>query len=222
MDYRGPAIILKRTNYGEYDRILQCITPDGKKEFVARGVRKEKSKLAGSIELFSVSEITIHWGRSSLGILTSARLTTFYSHILEDYDNLQFAYEATKLTSSRSEHVDSPELFDILNQTLGALNQNQNLALIKTWFYLNLSQATGTDINLSLDSSGKKLQPDQKYAYDTASESFTLNPSGDITSTHIKFLRLLVTNSIKTASNVTKTSDILPTCLYIAKSTIKI
>ena len=39
--------VLRRTNYGEADRILNIITPSGKISAIAKGVRKEKSKLAG-------------------------------------------------------------------------------------------------------------------------------------------------------------------------------
>ena len=53
-DLRTKAIVLRRTDYGEADRILQLLTPSGKRSVIARGVRKEKSKLAGGIELFSV------------------------------------------------------------------------------------------------------------------------------------------------------------------------
>ena len=45
------AIVLRRTNYGEADRILQLLTPKGKRSVMAKGVRRERSKLAGGIEL---------------------------------------------------------------------------------------------------------------------------------------------------------------------------
>lgn len=51
--YRTQAVVLRRTNYGEADRILQLLTPDGRRSVMARGVRKEKSKLAGGVELFA-------------------------------------------------------------------------------------------------------------------------------------------------------------------------
>ena len=57
--YRTQAVVLRRTNYGEADRILQLLTPDGRRSVMARGVRKEKSKLAGGIELFAVSDVVI-------------------------------------------------------------------------------------------------------------------------------------------------------------------
>ena len=47
-DLKTLGIVLRRTNYGEADRILNLITPVGKVAAMAKGVRKEKSKLAES------------------------------------------------------------------------------------------------------------------------------------------------------------------------------
>ncbi|MDR1589563.1 MAG: recombination protein O N-terminal domain-containing protein, partial [Oscillospiraceae bacterium] len=40
---------------------------------IAKGVRKEKSRLAGGIEPFCLSEIVVRAGRGELGVLTGAR-----------------------------------------------------------------------------------------------------------------------------------------------------
>ena len=53
------TIVLRRTDFGEADRILTLLTPEGKKTAIARGVRKPKSKLAGGIELFSLNEVVL-------------------------------------------------------------------------------------------------------------------------------------------------------------------
>ena len=53
-DIRTEGFVLKRTNYGEADRILNIITPLGKCAVIAKSVRKSRSKLAGSIEMFSL------------------------------------------------------------------------------------------------------------------------------------------------------------------------
>ena len=42
-DLKTRALVLRRTNYGESDRILNLITPVGKVSAMAKGVRKEKS-----------------------------------------------------------------------------------------------------------------------------------------------------------------------------------
>ena len=101
---RTKAIVLRRTNYGEYDRILQLITPEyGKVSAIAKGVRKEKSRLAGGVELFGRSDVTISLGKGELGILTGARLEQFYRSILADYDRLQFGYETIKQISKAAD-----------------------------------------------------------------------------------------------------------------------
>ena len=57
---RTRAIVLKRTNYGEADRILQLLTTYGKRNVIAKSVRREKSRMAGGIELFSICEVVIN------------------------------------------------------------------------------------------------------------------------------------------------------------------
>ena len=61
------AVVLRSIRYGEADRIITFITPDrGKVKGIAKGVRKQKSKLAGGIELFSVSDISFIPGRRDI------------------------------------------------------------------------------------------------------------------------------------------------------------
>ena len=90
-DIRTQAIVLRRTNYGESDRILNFITPAGKFAVLARSVRKEKSRLAGGVELFTVSDVTIHEGRGKLATLTGAKMLRFYGRILVDLATLELA-----------------------------------------------------------------------------------------------------------------------------------
>ena len=53
------AIVLRRTDFGEADRIVNLLTPSGKVSAMARGVRKPKSKLAGGIEVFALNEVVL-------------------------------------------------------------------------------------------------------------------------------------------------------------------
>ena len=76
---RTQAIVLRRTNFGEADRILTLLTPLGQRGAMARGARREKSKLAGGIELFGVSDVVLQQGKIDLATLTSARLIHFLS-----------------------------------------------------------------------------------------------------------------------------------------------
>ena len=161
---RTQAIVLRRTNYGEADRILKLITPLGQRSVIAKGVRREKSKLAGGIELFAVSDIVIQGGRGDLGVLTSARLIQFYRHILEDYDRLQFGYEAINFVSKTSELIDEPDWFDILSEVYKALDTLViPLQLVQAWFYIKYAALSGYEINLSRDVSGNLLEATKTY-----------------------------------------------------------
>src|SRR5664279_3509870 len=117
------AIILNRIDYGEADRILTLLTPDyGKLSLVAKGVRRIKSKLAGGIELFSVSDITFIKGRGEIGTLVSTRLKKHYGAIVTDYERTMLGYELIKRLHRVTEDQTESEYFDLLREAFEALN----------------------------------------------------------------------------------------------------
>ncbi|MDB5162225.1 MAG: hypothetical protein JWM52_733 [Candidatus Saccharibacteria bacterium] len=212
------AIILRRTNYGEADRILQLLTPEGRRSVMARGVRKEKSKLAGGIELFAISDVVLGEGKGELGILTSARLIHFYRHIIEDYDRLQFGYFVVKYVARASETVDEPEWFDMLGELFMGLDAKTiPIELVQTWFYLHYAALLGHELNLGIDIAGQKLDADKTYRYDMGEQGLAENPRGDITAEHIKLLRLISSKSLKILAQIGGVSEILPSCLLVAR-----
>jgi len=215
---RTMAIILRRTNYGEADRILKMITPLGQRSVMAKAVRREKSKLAGGIELFGISDIVIQSGKGDLGILTSASLIHFYRHILEDYDRLQFGYEAINLTSKASELIDEPEWFDVLSEVYKGLdNFTIPLQLVQSWFYIQYAALSGYEINLSRDVAGNLLEPDKTYMFDPTERGLRLSTQGDVTANHIKFLRIISTKPLGTVAQIGGVEDILSDVWLIAR-----
>lgn len=215
---RTRAIVLRRTNYGEADRILQLITPDGRKSVMARGVRKEKSRLAGGIELFAVSDIVIHQGRGDLGVLTSARLVQFYRRILEDYDRLQFAYEAIKQVGRGSETIDNSEWYALMAEVLAGLDSpSVELELTETWFYLRYAELVGYGLSLYVDIDGQKLQPNEKYLYDDTERGLRQHDRGDITADHIKLLRLIAIKPLAVLVQIGGLGDVINECLVVAR-----
>jgi len=123
-DLRTEAIVLRRTDYGEADRILQLLTPEGKKSVVAKGVRREKSKLAGGIELFSVSEVVIHEGKGELGILTGAKLVEYYDAFVKDIGLIEMGGAMMRSVNARAEQIESPEFYKILKQSLQTMQKH--------------------------------------------------------------------------------------------------
>jgi len=216
--HRTKAIVLRRTNYGEADRIIQLLTLEGRRSVMARGVRKEKSKLAGAIELFAVSDVVIGEGKGELGILTSAKLEHFYRHILEDFDRLQFGYQAVKLITRASEAVDEPDWFDLLNETLAGLDiLTIPQSLIETFFYLRYASLLGHELNLDLDTDGEKLQSDGAYRYDSAEQGLRKAVNGEVSSEHIKLLRLIATRPLKVLVQIGGVATLLPQVLLVVR-----
>lgn len=186
------GIILSRTNYGEADRIIKLLTPEsGKVSLVAKGVRKPKSKLAGGIELFSVSSITYIRGRGELGTLVSSRLEKHYGVIVKHIDRVQLGYDLIKVLDRATEDEPEPEYFELLQQAFEALDDPViDVQLVRFWFNAQLLRLAGHSPNLHTNSAGESLAVGRGYSFDFDTVSFGEHDGGTFTTDHIKFLRL--------------------------------
>lgn len=185
---------------------------------MARGVRREKSKLAGGIELFAVCDVVVGRGKGELGILTSARTVQFYRHILEDYDRMQFAYETLAQVTKASSSLDEPTWYEIMAEVLAALDvATVPIQLVQTWFYVRISTLLGDELSTTRDYKGDKLEADKRYRYDTNEKAFTEDAHGPITSEHIKILRLVGGRPLSVILQVGGMGEYLPECLDVAR-----
>ena len=215
---RMRAIVLRRTNYGEADRILQLLTPNGKLSVIARGVRREKSRLSGGIELFAICEVVIGEGKGEIGILMSSKLIQFYRHIMDDYDRMQFAYESIKQVTSASEMVEGSEWYDVLAEILAGLDAHSlSIEIIQTWFYLHYAAIMGYEFSLWHDDAGEKLLPEFNYKYDMSERGLCISSNGELTSEHIKLLRLIASRPLKVLARIGGTESIIGECLLVAR-----
>lgn len=200
------AIILHRTDYGEADRILSLLTPEyGKIALMAKGVRRVKSKLAGGIELFSVSEITFIKGRGEVGTLVSTRLVKHYKHIVSALDRTMLGYELIKRLNKVTEDQLEAEYFELLRDTFEALDDPSiSLELIQFWFNAQLLRMSGHTPNLQTDEQGNKLLADQRYDFNYDHMFFVPSPEhGQYDASHIKFLRIVLAgNPVRVLVNV--------------------
>lgn len=188
------AIILSRTDYGEADRILTLLTPDqGKVRLLAKGVRRVRSKLAGGIELFSVSTVTYIRGRGELGTLISSRLERHYGAIVTDLERTMLGYELIKQLHKATEDETESEYFELLDHSFKALNDlSVLLPIIRLWFWAQLVRLSGHMPNLQTDVHGKKLDATASYAFDVRQMAFVpASGTGGYNANHIKFLRLV-------------------------------
>ena len=212
-DLRTEAIVLRRTDYGEADRILQLLTPEGKRSVIAKGVRKEKSKLAGGIELFSVSEVVIHEGRTEMGILTGAKLLEYYDAFVKDIELIEMGGAMMRSVSARAEQVESPEFYKILKQSLQAMQKHAG----EDTRWKDILRASGEEVNLKFDTDGEKLLADGHYYWDEEQAALGKAAAGRIGADHIKMMRLMASGPAELSMKVTGADALIDEVLYIAR-----
>ena len=195
-DLRALGFVLRRTNVGEADRILNIITPHGKFSVIAKGARREKSKLAGGIEVFTLSDFNMHFGKSEIGVLTGAKMVKHYSGLMQSFDKIELAGFLLKRINLLAEQTDSEEYFDILRQSLEGLNEGMDSSLVEAWFLLNTVRASGEEINIHRDKDGEKLKAGVNYAWDVYESAFFETPKGEFGTDEIKVLRLMITSKL--------------------------
>jgi DNA repair protein RecO (recombination protein O) len=205
------GVVLSRTDYGEADRIITFLTPDtGKVRVMAKGVRRQKSKLAGGIELFSISDITYIQGRGDLHTLVSSRLVTHFGNIVKDIDKTMFGYEMLKILSRVLEDEGGPEFYELLTDSLGILNEPKALKdLAETSFLLHLMRLLGHLPNLTQDVKGGELPSEGSFQFSFDDMAFFSLPAGTFTQNHIKLLRLLSHNPAEALLKVAKLGEYL-------------
>ncbi len=131
-----PVIILRRTNYGEADRIISFLTPTGKISALVKGVRRSKSKLAGGIELFSESTIVFMRTKGELARIISTRLETYWENIVGDLPRMMFGYEAMKLLGQIIEDEAERSYYELLKSIICLLI----ITNLQTYLTVKLSQ----------------------------------------------------------------------------------
>lgn len=187
------GIVLRRLNYAEADRILTFLTPDkGKVTAIAKGVRKSKSKLAGGIELFSISDITYIPGRREISTLISSRLEKHYGNIVTGTARTNIGFECIKIINKATEEAAEPGYFDILRCAFEGLDDLElQPEITSVWFNMQLLKLTGHAPNLQTDLTGKKLDVSGAYNFYFDDMKFGEgNGEGNFNATTIKFLRL--------------------------------
>lgn len=122
--YGTEGIILKRTNFGEADRILTVFTKKhGKIKVLAKGVRKITSRRSPNIELFNLATLFVHRGRT-FDILTEAAAVNTFQRIRKRLDLVGLAYHICELVDSLcAEHQPHPNIYTLLIETLQELDK---------------------------------------------------------------------------------------------------
>ena len=86
--YKVNAVVLRRTDLGETDRILRLLTKEaGKVDAVAKGARRGMSRLSGATELFTFSRMLLAVGKS-LDIVSQCEIRETFPALRDDLSHL--------------------------------------------------------------------------------------------------------------------------------------
>jgi len=120
--YSTQAIVLRRIDQGEADRIVTLLTPErGKQRVLAKSARKITSRKAGHIELFTRTQLLIAKGRN-LDLITQAELIEPYRPLREDMARGAQAHYLCELAEQFApEDSDASALYDLLAEGLSWL-----------------------------------------------------------------------------------------------------
>ena len=142
--YRVAAIVLKRRDQGEADRLLTVLTRDrGKVTLLAKGVRRAASRKAGHVEPFTYVELLVAKGKS-LDLVTQAETIEAHRRLREDLWRSSWAYTVAELADAFSQDDDpNALLFDLCLETLGRLNGDGEPTLIVQYYELHLLALAG-------------------------------------------------------------------------------
>lgn len=127
---RTEAIVLRAMKYGEADRILHVFTPElGRRSVIARGARRQKSKLGGRLEPPARVDLELHEGRGDIATVTGATTVAAFLRLRERLDSIEAALHACddvdRLFGPGEAH---PPAYHLLANHLAALDAEASAA----------------------------------------------------------------------------------------------
>ncbi len=122
--YTTEAIIVRRRDQGEADRVLTLCTPQGKRVVIAKGARKPSSRKAGHLELFARVRMVVARSPSSWDVVSQAEALEPHAALRGDLVRGTYArYVAELYDRFVAEDEGGPALFDLLSRTLDYLSE---------------------------------------------------------------------------------------------------
>ncbi len=142
--YRTHAVVLKRMDLGEADRIVTFFSRDqGKLRAVAKGVRRVTSRSAGHLEPFTLTDVLFAVGRE-LDVVSQADTIEAFRHLREDLDLTTHAYYLAEVVDLLTEdRMENRAVFDILVEGFRQLTGAADTRLVLVAFHLSLLEALG-------------------------------------------------------------------------------
>jgi DNA repair protein RecO (recombination protein O) len=142
--YQTAAIVLSRFELGEADRVLTLLTPHaGKLRVIAKGVRRMKSRLGGSLEPFAELQLQLARGRT-FDVVTQATVTQAWLHLRDRLESAATAWYVGEMAErATEEHAPAYPIYALLRRTFQLLDDGMAPGRVARWFETGLADALG-------------------------------------------------------------------------------
>ena len=141
---RSEAVVLRRTDFAEADRLVTLYTRDfGKLKAIAKGARKPQSRKTGHVELFMRSNFLIATGKD-LGIITQAEMVEAYAPLRDDLIKATYASYAVELLDRFTVEEDKNlSLYKLIADGLGWFAYTADFLLAARYYELHVLELSG-------------------------------------------------------------------------------
>lgn len=164
-NYRAEAVVLRRRDLGEADRLLTVYSREhGKLQQVAKGARRPSSRKAGHLELFTRVQIQAARGRE-LDVITQADALDLFSQLRSDLTRVgQASYLIELIDRFTVDHEPNESLYTLLVRSLEMLDQGGEAHNITRAFELRLLDQVGYRPELfQCVACGEEIQPEAQF-----------------------------------------------------------
>ncbi len=144
--YKTEAIILKRRNFGEADRILTIFTKyNGKITVKAPGVRRIASRRSSHIELLNLPIFTLYKSsKTFFPIVTEAQTLEDFSPVKDNLHKIGYAYYICELINGLcADNQENRSVFFLFKNILARLADEENYSILVSYFEKELLRTLG-------------------------------------------------------------------------------
>ena len=218
MEYHYTAIVLGKRDRADVDRLYTLYTKEsGKIHALAKGVRKMEAKLAGHLEDFMLSTITVVRTRGT-GKITASVVEESFPHLRTNVDGLRTTYRALRLFHRLVGLEEKDQrLFRLLHEFLTAMDvlaktqmHSQRMTFLSCIFLFKMFPLLGYDISFAvcvqcrrkLDAQGNAFHIQRGGILCARCALAGMNGNISISANVIKALRLMRTNAIASLAKV--------------------
>jgi DNA repair protein RecO (recombination protein O) len=147
-----PAVLIRRTDYGDYDLILKFLTLEsGALTAIAKSAKKSTKRFAGILELFSMLNIVVSRRKGrGMPVLQEAALENPLSSIRGSIEKTAYASYWSELIQGWMEEWErQPRMFHLLRHVLLGLHSDSGAAAaLSILFQMQMLQLAGFRPNL--------------------------------------------------------------------------